>query len=69
MLVAKGTMMDRITGETLVNIDCGDDVVEFTFSDDATCEYLHGDECCESITIQDVNGDWYDFTGCIHCLR
>ena len=61
--------MDRITGETLVNIDCGEDVVEFTFSDEVTCECLHGDECCESITVQDVNGDWYDFIGCIHWLR
>ena len=55
--------MDMIIGKTPVKIDCGDTVIEFTFSDGSTCKWFHEQDCCESVTVEDVNGDWLDLIG------
>lgn len=32
--------------------------ITFHFSDGMVARFLHHQDCCESVTVEDVNGDW-----------
>ena len=39
------------------------DEIHFYFSDNSRCAFYHDQDCCESVTVDDVNGDWSDLIG------
>lgn len=56
-----------LLGKTIIEIPNGikpgDDEVEFVCSDGTRYKMLHQQDCCESVSIEDVNGDWADLLG------
>lgn len=40
-----------------------DDKLHFAFSDGSFATFLHEQDCCETVSIDDVNGDWSDLIG------
>jgi hypothetical protein len=55
----------QMIGKTPVKIyECphGEEIV-FTFSDGSKAKFYHEQDCCESVIIEDVNGDWNDLIG------
>lgn len=53
-----------LLGKTLVKVEVNADRDRITFhtSDEAFALY-HSQDCCESVTIQDINGEWEDLIG------
>lgn len=39
------------------------DAILFEFSDGTACLFYHGQNCCESVDIEDITGDWSDLLG------
>lgn len=57
--------MKRIIGKTPARItgeEYGDEII-MTFSDGSVAKWMHYQECCEGVDIEDVNGDWGDLIG------
>ena len=50
----------QLLGKIITNIEVEDDQVTFTTSDDAVYRMLHYQDCCESVTVDDVIGDIKD---------
>jgi len=40
-----------------------DDEIIFNFTDGTSVKFYHEQSCCESVTIDDINGDWEDLVG------
>jgi hypothetical protein len=55
--------MERMIGRTPVSIKQDGEEILFTFSDGSTALFYHAQNCCESVEIEDVNGDWNDLIG------
>jgi len=49
-----------IAGKVPVEIKQELDELIFIFSDGTAAKLYHEQDCCESVTIDDVNGDWND---------
>ena len=50
--------LKRIVGRTIVSYDTNkDNYLEFTFSDGSKTMMQHDNDCCESVYIEDINGD------------
>lgn len=49
-----------IVGKTPVKIIVDEDEIVFEFSDGLVCKFYHLQDCCESVSVEDVNGDWND---------
>jgi len=45
------------------NIHQDDETISITFLDGSYAEWYHEQDCCESVEIEDVNGDWNDLIG------
>ena len=55
---------EKLIGKTVSRvIQEDDDVLIFTFDDGATAKWHHIQNCCEGVSIDDVNGDWDDIVG------
>jgi hypothetical protein len=53
-----------IVGKVPVKIETDqEDYIFMQFSDNNMCRFYHEQDCCESVTIEDVNGDWQDLIG------
>lgn len=53
--------MKDIIGKVPVHIEQGgDEQITFWFSDGSVCRWYHHQNCCESVDIEDVNGEWTD---------
>lgn len=39
------------------------DELTFEFEDGTKCNFFHYQDCCESVSIEDVNGDYEDLVG------
>ena len=39
------------------------DYILFTFTDGTTCRFYHQQDCCESVDIEDITGDFSDLIG------
>lgn len=66
-LMGKGVhpLTDMI-GKTVCNVEGGrpgDDNVDIHFTDNTVARFYHSQGCCESVTIEDVTGDWSDLIG------
>lgn len=53
----------QLLGKVLSNIEQQEDRIVFTCSDDEKYIMYHSQDCCECVTIDDVNGDWQDLIG------
>lgn len=57
--------ISEIEGKTAIKIDgnVGDDKLTFTFSDGSQYQFYHAQDCCESVSIEDIIGDLQDLIG------
>ncbi len=55
-----GVEIKNLLGKTLTNIFVEEDQVTFTTSEGAEYRMLHYQDCCESVTVEDVIGDIKD---------
>lgn len=57
--------MERIIGKTPVKIDVDKvpDEICMLFSDGTSCKWFHYQDCCESVVIDDISGDFNDLIG------
>lgn len=53
----------QLLGRFLTNIDQQDARIVFQCSDGEKYIMYHSQDCCECVTIDDVNGDWQDLIG------
>lgn len=54
----------ELQGKTLTKVEqIGDDVIEFTADDGKMYRLYHAQDCCESVTIEDISGDLADLVG------
>jgi hypothetical protein len=53
-----------LLGETIAAVNVvGDDRVEFKLADGRTAILYHSQDCCESVVLAEVVGDWADVIG------
>lgn len=58
--------VSEMVGGTLVDVTrarVGDDEVTFTLSDGRRFKLFHDQDCCESVTIAEIVGEWDDIVG------
>jgi hypothetical protein len=70
---ARGTMPDQgwatnltfgdLVGKTCLNVEVGDDFIAFVFLDGTIAKMYHAQDCCEDVSIEDINGDVGDLIG------
>ena len=55
----------QLVGKTLTHIEgaVGDDVMTFTTSEGERYQMWHSQDCCESVSIEDISGDLSDLIG------
>ena len=53
----------KIVGKTPTSIHQTTDEITFNFTDGSQCKFFHIQDCCETVEIEDVNGDWQDLIG------
>jgi hypothetical protein len=57
------TPLKEIIGKTFKSVTKGEDVIEFTTTDDKEYRMFHDQGCCESVVIEDITGDLKDLEG------
>ena len=55
--------MEKIIGLTPIKIEQTSEQLVMYFSDGTFAEWQHTQDCCETVEITDVNGDWNDLIG------
>jgi hypothetical protein len=55
--------IDTLVGRTLTSVKQGDDDITFVTTDGETYRMYHSQDCCESVYIEDINGDLNDLVG------
>lgn len=58
--------MNRLKGLTVIKIDgaeIGSDCIKFHTKEGRTFKMVHGQECCETVLLEDVCGDIQDLIG------
>ena len=53
----------ELIGKIFINISNDDDVITFTTIDGDIYQMYHDQDCCESVTIEDICGDLNDLIG------
>lgn len=53
----------EIIGKTVVKVTPEDELIKFEFDDGSIAEWYHEQDCCESVVVDDIVGDWEDLTG------
>ena len=55
--------MENIVGKIPTKVEQEEDEIRMYFSDGTVAKWLHYQECCEDVVVDDVNGDWADLIG------
>lgn len=56
--------IDELVGKTFTAVNNKDDeIIEFVVSDNEQYEMYHNQDCCESVVLEDINGDLTDLVG------
>lgn len=55
--------MKQLIGLTPAAIEATEDEIKMAFTNGALARWYHSQYCCESVTIEDVNGEWTDLIG------
>jgi hypothetical protein len=56
--------MEDLIGKVVKEVEViGDERIRMSFEDGTIAEWYHYQDCCESVTIEDVTGDWSDLYG------
>jgi len=50
-------------GETITEVEVTSATIHFKFESGKYADMYHDQDCCESVYIDDVNGDWDDLKG------
>lgn len=56
-------VLDEFIGKTLVSVEKSFDSIVFKFSDGSSYMMYHSQDCCESVTVDDIDGDLDDLVG------
>lgn len=57
------TNIEELLGKTLVNIEVSEDEIIFTTSENERYKMYHEQDCCESVSVEDIVGDIKDLIG------
>jgi hypothetical protein len=49
-----------LIGKVATHIVAAEDEIKFTFTDGSVVAFIHEQNCCESVYVSDVNGNWKD---------
>lgn len=52
-----------MVGLTPINIKQDGDEIVFEFTSGRIARFYHSQDCCETVSVEDVNGDWKDLIG------
>ena len=52
--------LNKIVGRVPIDIKQENDKITFRFQDGSNGVFWHSQDCCESVVVEDVNGDWSD---------
>lgn len=55
--------VSELKGKTIIDIVKNGDELLFTCSDGSKYKMCHWEDCCESVSIEDINGDLQDLIG------
>lgn len=58
--------LNDLLGKTTVSVEggkIGDDELKIVFDDGTTLLLYHEQDCCEDVSINDIEGDWGDIIG------
>ena len=55
--------LTKMIGKVPTEITQDEVSIRFTFEDGTACSFYHEQDCCETVWIEDVNGDWEDLIG------
>ena len=55
--------LNEIVGLSPVKIDQTDEEISMAFENGSSCKFYHDQDCCESVVVDDVNGEWKDLIG------
>lgn len=55
--------VSELEGKILKEVDADTGVIVFTCEDDTKYKMYHAQDCCESVYIEDINGDLEDLVG------
>ena len=55
--------ISEMIGKTPVSIEQDAEEIVFLFSDGTKGVFYHSQDCCESVYVEDVMGDWSDLIG------
>jgi hypothetical protein len=58
-----GNTMEELIGKVVVSAWHDLNNVIIDFADGTKARFYHMQYCCESVTVEDVNGDWNDLVG------
>ena len=53
----------ELLGHTMKSVVAGDDTMTFIRDDGKVFQFYHGQDCCESVRIEDLNGHLDDLVG------
>lgn len=61
--MAKFTAFEELVGSTLTAVDNSGDEIVFTLDNGDRYKLYHDQDCCESVRVEDVIGEWDDLIG------
>jgi len=56
-------MIDELVGRTVLAVRIDDENIWLDLLGGETAHFFHAQDCCESVSVEDVNGDWSDLIG------
>ena len=54
---------EDLKGKTIVGVISGYDEITLLIDDGTRCRMYHSQDCCESVYVESIDGDWEDIVG------